>query len=314
MMGTIISITIDGVPDEKAAPAADAALDEMARLEKVLSEWIPESEISQINASAGDHAIHVGADTMAVIKAGVEVSRWSHGAFDLAWAVLRGMYKFQPGEEQIPDMKQLRKLLPLIDYRKIIIDESAGTVMLAKKGMAIGTGAIAKGYALDRASAVLNAAGIQNFMLFGGGQVQVQGTRGGRPWRVGIQHPRADDYFGFVEASSGSISTSGDYEHAFVRNGRRWHHIIDTDTGLPVAHTSSVTLIADSGVYADGLSTAVFVLGAKRALAMLASAPGHPEAVIVDSDMRLHVSPSMKDKLVMRAVLQDGKLPPGDEP
>jgi thiamine biosynthesis lipoprotein len=126
---------------------------------------------------------------------------------------------------------------------------------------------------------------------------------------VGIQHPRAADYFGFVEATSGSISTSGDYEHSFVKDGKRWHHIIDTKTGLPVAHTASVTVVADAGIYADALSTAVFVLGAKRALARLSTAPGHPRVAIVDGDMRLHTNDAMQKSLILREPLSGGKLP-----
>jgi thiamine biosynthesis lipoprotein len=186
--------------------------------------------------------------------------------------------------------------------------------MLMKKGMALGTGGIAKGYALDRAAAVLSAAGIENFMIFGGGQIQVSGTRSGRPWRVGIQHPRKDDYFAFVEATSGSIATAGDYEHSFIKDGKRWHHIIDTRTGLPVEHTVAVTVVADSGLAADAVDTAIFVMGAERALKILDRSPFRADAVIVDKDLRLHSNPGMLKRLVMRAQLQDGKLPPGVSP
>ena len=180
--------------------------------------------------------------------------------------------------------------------------------------MALGTGGIAKGYALDRAAELLEKAGLQDFMIFGGGQVQVLGHRNGRAWRVGIQHPRKDDYFAFVEATSGSIATAGDYEHAFIKDGKRWHHIIDTKTGLPVPHTKSVTVVADSGLAADAVDTAIFVMGAEKALARLDRAPFKADAVIVDSELRLHMNPGMQKRIVMRAELQDGKLPPGDWP
>jgi thiamine biosynthesis lipoprotein len=314
MMGTVIAITVIGGDESKVLPAMDAALDEMQRLEQVLSEWRPDSEISRINAAAGERAVPVGKDTIAVIKAGLDIARWSSGAFDLTWAALRGMYLFQPGKERVPELAEVRARLRLIDYRKVRVDEQAGTVMLMKKGMALGTGGIAKGYALDRAGAVLTAAGIENFMIFGGGQIQVSGTRSGRPWRVGIQHPRKDDYFGFVEATSGSIATAGDYEHSFIKDGKRWHHIIDTRTGLPVEHTSAVTVVADSGLAADAVDTAIFVMGAERALKILDKAPFKADAVIVDKDLRLHVSPGMVKRLVMRAPLTDGALPPGESP
>jgi thiamine biosynthesis lipoprotein len=314
MMGTVIAISVMGASESKALPAMDAALDEMQRLEAVLSEWRPDSEISRINAAAGERAVPVGKDTLAVIKAGIDIGRWSGGAFDLTWAALRGMYLFQPGQERIPERAELRARLPLIDYRKVRIDEQAGTVKLMKKGMALGTGGIAKGYALDRAGAVLRAAGLTNFMIFGGGQIQVSGSKNGRPWRVGIQHPRKDDYFAFVEATDGSIATAGDYEHSFVQDGKRWHHIIDTKTGLPVEHTMSVTVVAESGLAADAVDTAIFVMGAERALKILDKAPFKADAVIVDKDLRVHSNEGMRKRLVMRAELQDGRLPPGTAP
>jgi thiamine biosynthesis lipoprotein len=313
MMGTIIAITVVGVSDERAAPGVEAAFAEMQRLEGVLSEWREDSEISRINAAAGKGPVQVSEDTLAVVQAGLDISRWSEGAFDLSWAALRGMYTFQPGDERVPDLEAVKKRLPLIDHRKIRIDHDARTVELLEPGMQIGTGGIAKGYALDRAAEVLEKAGLSRFMLFGGGQVQVLGKRKGRGWRVGIQHPRRPEYFGFLETEAGSISTSGDYEHAFMRDGKRWHHIIDLKTGLPVEHTSSVTVLDDSGIYADALSTAIFVLGAERAIPKLKDAPGNPRVVIVDSDMRLHTSPGVDEALVMRMPLTDGRLPGPDD-
>ncbi|MCA9530849.1 MAG: FAD:protein FMN transferase [Myxococcales bacterium] len=308
MMGTVFVISTVA-PEASAAPAIEAAFDEIARLEDVLSEWIPTSEISRINQAAGKAPVHVSADTLAVVKAGLDVSRWSHGAFDLSWAVLRKVYDFRPGHYRVPRDGELKPLLPLIDYHAVRVDGAAQTVELMKRGMAIGTGGIGKGYALDRAGDVLRAHGIDDYMIFGGGQVQVHGTRGGRPWRVGIQHPRRNDYFAAIEASDVSISTSGDYEHVYVDpSGRRWHHIVDPKTGLPVEGTMSVTLIAPSGLYADALSTAVFVLGPKKGLAMLAGLPFEAEAVIVDSSCRVITTPGTEQKLHFHIALDDGKL------
>jgi thiamine biosynthesis lipoprotein len=313
-MGTVIGISIAGASEAQARDAVRAAFDEIRRLEALLSEWRPDSEISRINAAAGRAAVQVSRETIEVIEASNAISRWSDGAFDLSWAALRGMYLFQPGQERVPELSEIKARLKLIDYRKIRLDAKARTVKLDKAGMALGTGGIAKGYALDRAADILRAAGLPNFMIFGGGQIELSGTREGRPWRVGIQHPRRDDYFGFVEATDGSVATAGDYEHSFVKDGKRWHHIIDTKTGLPVPHTSSVTVIADSGLAADAIDTAIFILGPERALEMLDSAPFKAAAVIVDNEMRLHVSPGMKDRLVMRAELVDGVLPGGGGP
>lgn len=310
LMGTIFQITVADVPDEQAEPAVRAALDEIARIEDVLSEWQDGSEISRINAAAGDEPVEVGEDTMAVVKAGVDVSRWSRGAFDLSWAALRGLYDFRPGRASVPSREAIRSRLPLIDWQAIVIDEEASTVFLRREGMAIGTGGIAKGYALDRAAQILQDAGFESFMLFGGGQVQVHGRRGDRPWRVGIQHPRRPDYFAFLETTAGTISTSGDYEHFFVdEDGKRWHHILDPRTGLPVEGTTSVTVLAQSGLYGDALSTACFVLGAEKCMEMMAEAPGDPEAVVVDDEFRLVTTEGTRDRLHFNMQVTDGTLP-----
>jgi thiamine biosynthesis lipoprotein len=314
LMGTVYQITVAGMPEAEARPLIERALDEIARLEDVLSEWREGSEISAINRAAGGlEPVRVGPDTLRVVQAGLEVSRWSGGAFDISWAALRGLYTFQPGERRVPPLADVQARLPLVRWQDIELDATSSTVRLRRAGMAIGTGGIGKGYALDRAGAVLRAGGAESYMLFGGGQVQVHGLRGGRPWRVGIQHPRdPQTYIGFLEASSGSISTSGDYEHAFVdEQGRHWHHIIDTSTGLPANRTMQVTMLAPEGMYADALSTAAFVLGPERALAMLAEVPGHPEAVIIDANLRMWTTPGTRQRLVMRVEL-DGDRLPGD--
>lgn len=304
MMGTVFIIKVDAEPSV-AEPAIEDAFDEIARLEDVLSEWRSDSEISRINQNAGRSPVAVGEDVFRVVKAGVDVSRWSRGAFDLSWAALRGLYDFRPGRQRVPDRAQVRPLLRHIDYRKIRLDEEARTVFLEQTGMAIGTGSIGKGYALDRAGQILREAGIESYMLFGGGQVQVHGMRGDRPWRVGIQHPRNETtYFAFFESDGGSISTSGDYERVFVDSrGKRWHHILDPRTGLPVERTMSVTLMAPDGLHADALSTAAFVLGPRRALEMLERIDYRAEAVMIDDQCRMYTTPNTEDRLQMRVEL-----------
>jgi FAD:protein FMN transferase len=310
MMGTIIQMTSVGVSEDKAGPILDAALDEMQRLEGLLSEWKPNSDVSKVNDAAGKEPVHVGPELIDNVRVGLQVARWSDGAFDLSWAALRGLYLFQPGQERVPTDAELKERLPLVNYRDILLDEKQQTVFLKRKGMQLGLGGIAKGYALEKAANILKDRGILNYMIFGGGQVLVNGHKGDRAWRVGVQHPRVNDYFGFVEADSGSIATSGDYEHAFVKDGRRWHHIIDLKTGRPVQHTASVTVVSESAFYADAIDTALFIMGAKKALKKLATAPGpKAEVLIVDSDMRLHMSPGMQKRLNLRATLTpDGRL------
>lgn len=292
MMGTVFMIRAEADP-RKARPAVAKAFGELERLELLLSEWRPGSEISKINEAAGRYPVRVSEETFAVVSAGVDMSERSEGAFDLSWAALHGLYDFRPNLERIPGLEEIRPRLALIDYRAIALDESAQTVYLKRRGMKLGTGAIGKGYALDRASEILRDAGISSFMIFGGGQVQAYGMRGDRPYRVGIQHPRSPaKHIGFFETSDGSISTSGDYERALTgSDGERVHHILDPRTGLPSRASMAVTVLSSSGLYADALSTAGFILGPEKALALFEAVPVEVSAVIVGPDCKVYTTP-----------------------
>ena len=312
-MSTVYQVTVVSDDRPRAERAIAAALDEVERLGVVLSEWRPDSEVSRINAAAGRAAVSIGPDTMANLAMGIRIGAWTEGAYDISWAALREFYLFQPGEERVPDLDAVRARLPLVNYRDVVLDEAAGTARLRREGQALGLGGIAKGWAVDRASAVLSSHGFSDFMIFGGGQVLVHGNRGSRPWRVGIQHPRRSDYIGFLEGTDASIATSGDYEHSFVApDGTRWHHIIDLSTGRPATRSISVTIMAPTGLLADGLDTGCFVMGPERCLAMLAheEALRGVEAVIIDADFRLHFSPGARSRFVSRVELDaEGRIP-----
>jgi thiamine biosynthesis lipoprotein len=311
IMSTLYEISVISKDEARAREAIGRALDEVARLERVLSEWIPESDVSRVNAAAGKAPVKVGADTLTNVRASLDAAARTHGAFDITWAALRSFYLFQPGEQRAPDVKAVRAQKHLVNYREVVIDETASTVFLKRPGMAIGLGGIAKGWAVDRASAILLEAGFPDHMVFAGGQVLVHGMRGDRKWRVGIQHPRQEGYIGFIEATDASIATAGDYEHAFVdEQGTRWHHIIDPETALPATRASSVTLVAPTGLLADALDTGCFVMGAEACLKMLAELSQPVQAVVLDAEMRVFTSPGMREKLIMRMPLDaEGRLP-----
>jgi len=309
-MGTVFVVrTI--APRAVAEPAIKAALDEIERLEGVLSEWSETSEVSRINRAAGGEPVVVGDDTWTVVQVGLAISRESHGAFDLSWAALRGVYDFHDDTPREPDRSTIRRLLPLVDYEGILTDETTHSVRLRRRGMAIGTGGVAKGYALDRASEILRSAGVEDFMIYGGGQVQVHGRRGDRPWRVGVQHPRANRLIASFEATDASVATAGDYEHSFFTpDGRRVHHILDLSTGLPATKTLSVTVVMPTGTGADAIDTALFVLGPEEALALLARRGDACEAVIVGSDCVVHTTPGFRDRLRFETQLEPGDVLP----
>jgi len=310
LMSTVFRIQVDSPPDN-AENVIRQAFAEIERLESVLSEWRDDSDISKVNSLAGKKPVKVGADALRVVDAGMDVSMWSRGAFDLSWAALWGLYDFRPDSIKIPRLEEIKPRIALINYKNIRVSKKYKTVFLKKRGMAIGTGGIAKGYALDQAGAILRGAGVESYMIFGGGQVQVHGERDGRPWRVGIQHPRdPSSYFAALESSGASFSTSGDYEHAvFDGAGKRWHHIIDTKTGRPADKSLSVTIMTSEGIYADALSTAAFVLGPEKALKMLSRIAYPAEAVIVGADCKLYMTPKAKKRIRLNVDLVDGRLP-----
>ena len=310
LMSTVFRIQVDTPPEDAESVVRDA-FREIERLETVLSEWREGSDVSKVNGLAGKKPVRVSEDALRVIDAGVDVSVWSRGAFDLSWAALWGLYDFRPDSIKIPSPADIKPRLDLVDYKNIRISKKYNTVYLKKRGMAIGTGAIAKGYALDQAGAILRGGGVDNYMIFGGGQVQVHGKRDGRPWRVGIQHPRDPaSYFAALESTGASFSTSGDYEHAvFDGAGARWHHIIDTKTGRPADKSLSVTVMTAEGIYADALSTAAFVLGPDKALKMFRRIAYPAEAVIVGADCKVYMTPKAKKRIRWNVELVDGRLP-----
>ena len=286
------------VPRRDGADAADAVFGVFRAVDARMSEWKPTSPLTEVNRAAGRAEIAVPADLRDVIRRGVEIGDMSDGAFDITWAALWGLWDFRAPQPSVPADLDIDQRTALVDYRRIIIDDDAGTVFLPQRGMMIGLGGIAKGYALERAAAVLRQRGVSGFLITAGGQVIVSGTRGDRPWRVGIRDPRGapTDYFAYLEASDTSIATSGDYERFFVLDGQRYHHILDPRTGRPTRGVRSATVISADATLADGLSTALMVIGVTRGLA-LAEQQDNVEAILVDDKGHVHMTSGLAGDL-----------------
>jgi len=286
------------VPADAGRPAAERVFEIFRRVDARMSEWKPTSPLSQVNANAGIRPVPVPADLRAVLHRGIEIGRRTGGAFDITWAALWGLWDFKSPEPRVPDADEIAARVRRIDYRRVRIDDKAGTVYLPEKGMLLGLGGIAKGYALDQAARALRAMGVRDFLLSAGGQVYAGGTRAGRPWRVGIRDPRGrpGDYFATLEIRDASLATSGDYERYFERDGVRYHHVLDPRTGMPARGVRSVTVISPDATLADALSTALMVLGVERGLDVAASYE-NVEAVFVDDAGAVHTTPGISSKL-----------------
>ena len=309
-MGSDLHLTAWTVDEPAALAAFDAVFKEFDRLDSLMSVWRPGSDVLRINAAAGESAVPIGTDVRAALKAARQVSEWTGGKFDVTYAALSDIWKFdyQNQDGSVPSPDAIRARLPLIDYRQIDIDDRAGTVFLKRKGMRINLGGIGKGYAVERSMNILRRAGLRNFMIQAGGDLYVGGKRNGRPWKLGIADPRAGDgrSFATIELTDSTFSTSGDYARSFFKGGTRYHHILDPATGQPSRLCRSVTIVADSPLLADGLSTGVFLLGPEAGMALIERLP-HVEGVIVSAKNEVLVSPGLKDQFNQLA-------PPTDAP
>ena len=295
-MGTLVEIGVAGqVVDFEGACVAVFA--EFARLEGLFSEWRPESELGRVNASAGVVPVAVSPEVFAILERALDISALSNGAFDPTFAAMWGLWTFgDDGVKTRPTAAAVESRRRLIDWRKVQLDRKASTVFLPEKGMKLGLGGIAKGYATDRAVAILRDRGVRDFSLKAGGELFVSGHRGTRLWRVGLQDPRGRDPFAAIDLTDSAFDTSGDYERFFFDEGERWHHIIDPATGYPARRSRSATVLAADALTADALDTALFVMGPAEGIALAERLPG-VEAAIVGSDGRLYVTSGLVERL-----------------
>ena len=308
-MGSELHLTAWTADEAKAVAAFEAVFAEFDRLDALMSVWREGSDIVRLNAAAGDTPVPVSRDVRDVLQAAHQVSEWTGGKFDVTFGALSGLWKFDHDlDATIPSHADVLAKTRLIDYRNLIVDESAGTAFLKQKGMRAHLGGIGKGYAVDKAATIMRDHGLRDFMIQSGGDLYVSGHRGDRPWRTGIRDPRgpADRMFAALDLTDGAFSTSGDYERFFMKDGRRYHHIIDPDLGEPARGSRSVTIVAERSTIADGLSTGVFLLGPDKGMALIEKLP-NVEGVIVTEKNNVLVSSGLARRLILNA-------PPTDAP
>lgn len=296
IMDTVVEIRATGLDPEAAI---DAAFLEMERVELVFSRHLKDSIVTKINQQAGQW-VTVTEEVLALLGKALHYSALSSGAFDITIGRLVDLWGFGTGANQVPNEMELRQALGSIGYRGVEVDANAKRVMIPA-GAKIDLGGIAKGYAVDQAQKVLEAAGIKSGMIYAGGDITTIGAKpDGSTWRVGVQHPRdSAKLIAVVELENKTIVSSGDYERYFIDNGIRYHHIINPHTGYPTQGVISVTVYGPEAADADALSTAVFVLGMERGCELIESLPGY-EAIIVDQSGNIWVSSGLADEVELR--------------
>lgn len=300
-MGTRVSINVHvgDRPAIEAGAAIEAAFAEIERIEQIMSEWRPTSELSQLNKNAGGPARPLSPELFEILQRSKEIAEITGGSFDPTFYAIGQLWRFERGASP-PSREAIAAKLPLVDWRKIELDPRDHTGRLALPGMMVGLGAIAKGYAVDRASALLKDRGFPDHIVEGGGDTYVSGTKGGKTWMVGIQRPEGPGSTAAIPAHDRAVVTSGDYQRFFDYEGTRYSHIFDPRTGFPVPEErscKSVTVLAPNATDADAYATAVAVMGPDEGLRFIQSRP-ELDAVLITRDGSLRISPNLEPSLV----------------
>lgn len=298
LMGTVVFVTAVAPDEILAKEAAQKGLEEIRRLEELLSTWISTSDLSRVNSVAGVKAIPVGTETLEVVKKSLDIAKLTEGGFNIAVGPAVALWKAGEGG-YLPDQNELEALRSQIDLSQIYIREEALTLGLGQPGMQIDVGGIGKGFAADLAANVMKMAGATAGVVAISGDIKTFGRiPNGRRFVFGIQHPRRNqgELLGSIELEDEAVSTAGDYQQFFIKDGIRYHHILDPETLQPARECQSVTIIANKGVMADGLDTGIFVMGPEKGMALIESLPD-VEGIIVDQEGQISVSSGLKGRV-----------------
>ncbi|THU39523.1 FAD:protein FMN transferase [Niastella caeni] len=272
LMGNTFEFTVVCDNKDQANEKIALAIAEVRRIEKLFTTFDDNSQTNQINRMAGVGAVKVDREVFDLIKRSLKISAVTDGAFDITYGSIdKRLWNFDATLTRLPDAEMARSMVRLINYRHVILNEQECTVMLKQKGMRIGFGGIGKGYAADRAKAVLTQEGVQSGIVNASGDLITWGRQANQqPWTIGIAHPdNARAAFSWLNISDLAIATSGNYEKYVVIDGKKYSHTINPKTGLPVTGIKSVTIISPYAEIADAMATPVMVMGVKAGLHLM---------------------------------------------
>lgn len=294
-MGTIISQRVYG---DNAKIAAVKVEDEIKRVESLMSFFLDSSEVSKLNKAAGKHEVKLSNEVLFVLNRAKYYSKLCDGSFDITIAPVARLWGIFTGNEKLPSKEEINEALKLTGYKHLSINNDLGTSKLEKLGQCVDLGAIAKGYAADRAIDIYKQHGIESAFVNLGGNVMLLGNKpDGSPWRVGIQNPLLErgKCLGAVNATNKTVVTSGDYIRYFEKDNKKYHHILDPRTGYPAdSSLISTTIVSEKSIDADALSTAIFILGLKEGIKLIDSQKGI-EAIFITKDKEIYVTEGLKE-------------------
>lgn len=292
LMGNRFEITVVGKIADWANQQIDAAVTEIRRIEDLLSTFKESSETNLINRNAGIQPVQVSEETFNLIARSLRISQITQGAFDISYGSIdKRLWNFDQTMTELPDPATAKRMVRLINYQNIILDQEKHTVFLKETEMRIGFGGIGKGYAAEMAKALLKKNGVKSGIVNASGDLAVWGKQpDGKPWTIGIVHPDfAGQPFSYMEIADGAVATSGNYEKFVMIAGKKYSHTIDPKTGLPVRGIKSVTIISPNAELCDALATPVTILGVKLGVDLINQLNG-VECVIIDDDNNLFTS------------------------
>jgi thiamine biosynthesis lipoprotein len=296
LMGNRFEFSIVANHTTYAEECLEAAISEVRRLETLLTTFSETSQTAQINTNAGIAPVRVDREVFDLIARCQRISELTQGAFDISYgSVDKRLWNFDTTLKALPTPAKAKAAVQLVNYRNICLDPQNGTVFLKEKGMRIGFGGIGKGYAAEKAKAVLKGKGINNGIVNAAGDLSVWGHQpDGKPWTIGIADPNHKDRpFSSLQLTDAAIATSGDYEKFVLIGGKRYSHTINPKTGLPVTGLKSVTVICPNAELADALATPLLVMGVKTGLNLVDQLK-HLACIYIDDNNRIHYSKNIR--------------------
>jgi len=295
LMGCHYEITVIAPNEAEGNKFIDIAAKEVTRIEKLISEWDSTTQISHVNFYAGIRPVKVDKEVFDLIVRSIKISELTDGAFDVTWAAMNQIWKFDGSMKRLPTNEEVAEAASKVGYKKIILNKKDTTVFLKLKGMRLGFGGIGKGYGADKGAELLKSMGVPGGIMNASGDITAWGVQpDGKPWLIGITNPfNKEKVFSWFPYSGKSIGTSGNYENFVEFDGKRYTHIIDPRTGWPVHGISSVTIFGPNAELSTALTKAIFVMGKDVGISLLKQFKGI-EFVVVDEQGKIYESDHVK--------------------
>lgn len=284
LMGGRFDISIVDKDSLSAEKNIDEVIAEITRIEYLISDWKPTSQVSEVNQNAGIKPVKVDREVFELTKRAIKLSEITNGGFDISFAAMDRIWKFDGSMTEMPSADAIKKSVEKVGYKNIILDSTESTIFLKLKGMKIGFGALGEGYATDKCRAMMIAKAVQAGIINGSGDMSTWGKQpNGKDWKIGITNPfKPEKILAAIPLKEGAVTTSGSYEKFVVFNGKRYSHIINPATGYPATGLCSVTVFGPNAETANGLSTSMMVLGQKEGLLLLQKFPDYSCVLITD--------------------------------